>query len=193
MLLKSVLIGFLSFSILHADMLKECKNEADKISGCVEKEYDSSVNLWRETPYKNGKKEGIEKRYYENGNLALEMPYKNGEAEGMLKGYYENGLLRRDAPLKNDKIDGILKEYYENGSLQAEVKVLNDKLHGDTRFYTEDGKLLALVKAENGRITSGKCFNDKVLTDKEIDEINMNDIEKAIIYLKEICLKSDSK
>ena len=193
MFLKSVLIGFLSFSILHADTLKECKTEADKISGCVEKEYDSSVNLWRETPFKNDKAEGIGKWYYENGNLALEMPYKNGEAEGILKGYYENGLLRREAPLKNDKIDGILKEYYENGSLQAEVKVLNDKLHGDTRFYTEDGKLLALVKAENGRITSGKCFNDKVLTDKEIDEINMNDIEKAINYLQKICLKSDSK
>ena len=194
MLLKSVLIGFLSFSILHADMLKECKTEADKISGCVEKEYDSSVNLWRETPYKNGKKEGIEKRYYENGNLALEMPYKNGEAEGMLKGYYENGLLRRDAPLKNDKIDGILKEYYENGSLQAEVKVLNDKLHGDTRFYTEDGKLLALVKGENGKIISGKCFDDKVLTDKEIDDLSgLKSIEEPINYLKEICLKSDSK
>ena len=195
MFLKNAFIALFSFSILHADILKECKTEADKISGCVEKEYDSSVNLWRETPYKNGKKEGIEKRYYENGNLALEMPYKNGEAEGILKGYYENGLLRREAPLKNDKIDGILKEYYENGSLQAELKVLNDKLHGDTRFYTENGKLLALVKGENGKIISGKCFNDKVLIDKELKEFGrIGDTEERIIYLKEICLKeSDSK
>ncbi len=195
MLLKSVFIGFFSFHSVDTNILKECENEADRISGCVEKEYDSNVDLWIETPYKNGKKEGIKKWYYANGNLALEMPYKNGEAEGMLKGYYENGLLSREAPLKNDKIEGILKEYYENGSLQAEVKVLNDKLHGDTRFYTEDGKLLALVKGENGKIISGKCFDDKVLTDKEIDDLSrLKSIEEPIIYLQKICLKeSDPK
>ena len=56
MLLKSVFIGFLSFSILHADTLKECENHADKISGCVERWYYKNGNLWIETPYKNGKK-----------------------------------------------------------------------------------------------------------------------------------------
>ena len=142
MLLKSVFIGFLSFSILYADTLKECKTEADKISGCVVKEYDENGNLEIETPYKNNKREGIEKWYhYENGNLALE------------------------------------------------ASVLNDILHGDIKLYTEDKKLLALIKAENHKFISGKCFNDKVLTDKEIDEIDINDIEKAINYLQEICLK----
>ncbi len=145
MLLKSVLMGFLSFHSADTPILKECKTEADKISGCVEKEYDSNGKIYWEAPYKNGKAEGIAKWYYENGNLMAEIPH------------------------------------------------LNDLLHGDMTYYTEDKKLLALVKAENGSITSGKCFNDKVLTDKEIDEININDIEKAIIYLKEICLKSDSK
>ena len=74
-----------------------------------------------------------------------------------------------------------------------EMPFLNNLFHGDMRFYTEDKKLLATINAQNDKFISGKCFNDKVLTDKEIDEINMNDIEKAIIYLKEICLKSDSK
>ena len=146
MLLKSVFIGFLSFSILYADTLKECKTEADKISGCVVKEYDENGNLEIETPYKNNKREGIEKWYhYENGNLALE------------------------------------------------ASVLNDILHGDIKLYTEDKKLLALVKAENGRITSGKCFNNKALTNKDLAEMNKASYEKAYKYLQEICLKeSDS-
>ena len=169
MLLKSVLMGFLSFHSADTPILKECKTEADKISGCVEKEYDSNGKIYWEAPYKNGKAEGIAKWYYENGNLNIETPYKN------------------------DKRDGMTKWYYDNGNLMAEIPHLNDLLHGDMTYYTEDKKLLALVKAENGSITSGKCFNDKVLTDKEIDEININDIEKAIISLKEICLKSDSK
>ena len=194
MLLKSVLMGLLSFHSVDTTMLKECENHADKISGCVEKEYDSSVNLWRETPYKNGKKEGIEKRYYENGNLALEMPYKNGEAEGMLKGYYENGLLRREAPLKNDKIEGILKEYYENGSLQAEIPFKNHNIDGDMKLYTEDKKLFAIIMMRYGETIFSKCFNGRVLTDKELSRHSiLNGTEKAINYLQDICLKeSDS-
>ena len=173
MLLKSVLMGFLSFhsvdTTIHsidATMLKECKSEEDKISGCVNRYYYESGNLHIETPYKNRKKEGIEKWYYENGNLWREIPYKNNKAEG------------------------IEKWYYENGKLMAEIPYLNNLFHGDTRFYTEDGKLLALFKGENDRITSGKCFDDKVLTDKEIDDLSRpKSIEESINYLKEICSK----
>ena len=66
MLLKNAFIGFLSFSILHAETLKECKSEEDKISGCVKRDYHSNGNLWEEIPYKNGKFEGILKAYCEN-------------------------------------------------------------------------------------------------------------------------------
>ncbi len=79
MLLKSVLIGFLSFHSVDTIMLKECKSETDFISGCVEREYYSNGKLIKETPYKNGEFEGMEKEYYENGNLHIETPYKNGK------------------------------------------------------------------------------------------------------------------
>ena len=64
------------------------------------------------------------------------------------------------------------------------------------KLYTEDGKLLALIKAKNDKFISGKCFNNKVLTDKELKEMPRIDNidEKAINYLQEICLKeSDFK
>ena len=91
MLLKSVFIDFLSFSILHADTLKECKTEEDRISGCVKRDYHSNGKLWEEIPYKNNKREGIGKWYYENGDLVNEIPYKNDKREGMTKWYYRNG------------------------------------------------------------------------------------------------------
>ncbi len=37
--------------------------------------------------YKNDKKDGIEKWYYENGNLESETPYKNGKIDGVKKQY----------------------------------------------------------------------------------------------------------
>ena len=171
MLLKSVFIGFLSFHSVDTPILKECKTEADKISGCIEKKYDSSVNIWIETPYKNGKVDGIAKEYYEKGKLARETPYKNGKREG------------------------IEKWYYESGNLESEIPHKNDEAHGNLKYYTEDGKLLALLKAENGKITSGKCSNNKSPTNKDLEEIGrFYNAGKAINYLQKICLKeSDSK
>lgn len=96
MLLKSVLIGFLSFSILHAETLKECKNETDKISGCVEKGYYEDG--WIETPYKNGKKQGIEKIYYESGDLIAASTYKN---EKIISGKCGDGKAFSNAHLHN--------------------------------------------------------------------------------------------
>ena len=103
MLLKSVFIGFLSFHSVDTIMLKECENHADKISGCVEKKYDSNGNLWVETPYKNGEKDGMVKSYDENGSLTNETPYKNGKVDGIEKWYYENGNLNTQANERNKK------------------------------------------------------------------------------------------
>ena len=159
--------------------------------------YNENGNLNVETPYKNGKMEGIDKWYNENGNLKSETPYKNGEKEGIVKWYNENGNLRSEMPYKNGEKEGMLKWYYENGNLKEEIPYKNGKTHGDVKYYTENGKPLALVKAEN-KFISGKCFNNKVLTDKELR--NLKDFEIAYLfddvinYLQEICLKeSDSK
>ncbi len=103
MLLKNAFIALFSFSILHAETLKECKSEEDKISGCVEKEYDPNGKLWRETPYKNGKFDGVAKVYYENGKLMGEIPFKNDEIEGIGKMYDTNGNLRLEGPSLNNK------------------------------------------------------------------------------------------
>ena len=192
MLLKNAFIALFSFSILHADMLKECKSEEDKIQGCVETSKFRHYGT-RETPYKNGKKDGIVKWYKQNGNLAQEVPYKDGKLEGVAKWYYESGNLRSETSYKNDKREGIEKSYDENGNLRIERSYLNDLFHGDMKYYIEDGKLLALLKAENHEIISGKCSNNKALTIKEIRQIDIFDTKKTINYLKEICLKSDSK
>ncbi|EMZ40815.1 hypothetical protein C826_00649 [Helicobacter bilis WiWa] len=165
MLLKSVLMGFLSLHSVDTTMLKECENHADKISGCVEREYYSNGKIYWETPFKNGGREGIEKWYYENGNLVKEVPYKNHE------------------------VNGTTKTYDDNGNLALEASVLNDILHGDIKLYTKDGKLLALIKAENNKFISGKCSSDKALTSKDLEESNKYPyFESAINHLEVICV-----
>lgn len=195
MLLKSAFIALFSLYNVDTTMLKECENQADKISGCVEREYHSNGKLMRETPYKNGEIEGMVKQYYENGNLVVEIPFKNYKANGIAKWYYENGNIKTEAMYKDNKQEGVIKMYDTSGNLRAEVSALNNVLHGDTKFYTEDKKLFALITKQDGKTIFIKCLNGRVLTDKELSK---NDIfknpEKTINYLQEICLKeSDSR
>ena len=111
------------------------------------------------------------------------------------KWYYENGNLEFEIPYKNNKREGIVKVYFENGNLMAEIPHKNDEAHGNLKYYTEDGELLALLKAENGKITSGKCSNNKSPTNKDLEEIGrFYSAGKGINYLQKICLEeSDSK
>ncbi|WP_394978205.1 toxin-antitoxin system YwqK family antitoxin [uncultured Helicobacter sp.] len=83
---------------------QECKNERDKISGCVEKEYDENGNLESEFPYKNGERHGVAKEYYGNGNLMRETPFENGEQHGVVKAYYENGNLQAQVTYENGSV-----------------------------------------------------------------------------------------
>ncbi len=59
--LSMILCSVASFSLLHADNLKECESEEDKKAGCVEKVFYENGNLFIETPYKNGVIHGVKK------------------------------------------------------------------------------------------------------------------------------------
>ena len=164
--LSMILCSVASFSLLHADNLKECESEEDKKAGCVVKEYYDNGNLKAETPYRNGKAEGVGKFYKENGNLELEIPYKNGQMEGTSKIYYPNGDIFAEKPFKNDKVNGIVKVYYEGK------------------------KLIWQANAQNGKLVSGKCSSGKAFTSAHLTRLT-NEINEGKWgrYWYDICEK----
>ena len=102
-MLKAIVHGAI-LSLLFvgcSQKLPECKSDEDKITGCVERGYYDSGQLEWETPYKDGKENGVKKRYYENGRLKIQTPYKDDKIEGVWKKYYENGQLESEALYKN--------------------------------------------------------------------------------------------
>lgn len=150
----------------------ECKNEQDKIKGCVERMYYDNGNLQYEIPFKNGVKEGVEKWYYTEGNIMYEFPYTNGKKEGVEKYYFDYGGLKSETPYKNDKAEGISKEYYyENGGLETEFSYKNGKEDGITKVYMFNGKLLIAITYQEGKALSGICGNDKALSDEQLQSI----------------------
>jgi antitoxin component YwqK of YwqJK toxin-antitoxin module len=71
--------------------------------------YCESGELWRETPYTNGKINGIVKVYYESGELMWEIPYTNDKKNGIEKKYYASGKLAGTATYKNGELVGYTK------------------------------------------------------------------------------------
>jgi len=152
------------------------KSNKQPVNGtvCVYRGYGNSgiILTWEapivETPYKDGKVEGIRREYYESGKLKDETPYLNGKLEGIEKRYYQNGKLLFEIPYKDDKQEGIEKRYYESGKLRSETPYKNDKREGYHQQYTEKGQLWAKVLYKNDEPVSGTCGNRRVFTNAEL-------------------------
>lgn len=124
--------------------LPECESDEDKITGCVGKEYyynNGQLEIESETPFKNGKENGIEKEYYKNGRLKRETPYTDSKANGIQKEYYENGRLKSETPYTDGKLNGVVKEYYETGELLREAPYKNGEHDGVDKRYDKDGQV----------------------------------------------------
>ena len=102
--------------------------------------------MW-ETPYKNGKKNGLsthwhrsgKKRWeayyiddidsYESGEKKSESQSWNGGRDGLATTWYKSGEKKSEVSWTNDTKDGSMTEWYKNG-----------KEHGVRTEWSEDGK-----------------------------------------------------
>jgi len=71
----------------------------------------------------------IKKVYYETGELWMETPYKNGKRNGIEKRYYISGKLLSETTWKDDQLHGIDVDYAD-GIIDSELFWKNDMLHG---------------------------------------------------------------
>lgn len=139
------------------------------------KGYYESGKLKSETPYQDGKIEGMEKIYYESGQVKRETPYKNGHAQGLEKEYYESGQLikkeilysyHHDKELEKElcecerrgsEINGVVKEYHDNGKLASEIRYEDSQKEGIGKHYDKDNRFLITVSYQRDKAVSGIC------------------------------------
>lgn len=134
---------------LNAAELMECKTEEDKEKGCIEINRDGgTVYKSIETPYVNGKKNGLSKLYLTDGTYS-EVLYQNGVRHGTSKAFFPNGKLEYQGEYSHGKaIKSIF--YYIDGSLRFEL------------FYNDN------------KIISGKCGDGTEISHAKITEKNPN-------------------
>ena len=158
-----ILILIMGSLTVNADTLREVgindtetKNNLTYVKG--ENEVFTGIvkgklkDLFVETPYKDGKMNGIGKEYYSDGTIRTETPYKNNKPNGVVKTYDVLGNLESEVPFTDNEIDGVAKYYRTNGKLRFEISYKNGILDGAHRIYNEfDGSILSEEFYKDGK------------------------------------------
>jgi hypothetical protein len=132
----------------------------------------------------------IKKEFHKNGKLKSETPYVDGKINGVKKVYFENGILESEDPMINGQTNGTYKWYFESGMLRVEVDYINGKRNGMQRYYYKSGNIEMETIFKDGEIVSSKTFNDvNPVTKTEVAKVDTF-IKK---YTTDTCISGDCK
>lgn len=98
-------------SILIALLMVGCNSKKTYLDGStcdcdsIRSEYYSDGKVWMDSPYRDGKVNGLRKVYFQNGNVLRVVEYVNGEENGTLVDYTPNGEVRVTAEFINGVIN----------------------------------------------------------------------------------------
>jgi hypothetical protein len=81
------------------------------------------------------------RNYDLKGNLILETPFANGKKNGVSKTFYEDGTLRSSEFSIDDSLFGKSSFFDEQGRLESVSSFVNNKQCGETIFYDTTGKI----------------------------------------------------
>lgn len=70
-----------------------------------------------------------------------ETPYVNGKKEGVQKEYFIGGNVKKEANYKNDKLNGWYRQYVPGGALDFEAYYFENQRHGFGIVHTPQGKV----------------------------------------------------
>lgn len=149
-LLCSCLV-FVSFACLAKDYrmteVKSCSNKmcdlaGNPITGTIKYYNDFTEVLLLETPYVDGKKEGIERQYNSNGRLWVESTYVNDKHDGIQKWYDYMGNLEKEVPYVRGKKEGVEKHYDSKGNLIEKITYKKGKKVENAPQEKDDNEVL---------------------------------------------------
>ncbi|WP_460220525.1 hypothetical protein [Psychroserpens sp. MEBiC05023] len=124
-------------------------------------EYYSNGNVYSETLFSEGVKNGIEKKYGINKKLSSEGTLLNGSYHGEYRTYHSNGNIYEEGHYDKGLLEGIVKRFYRDGTLESKFKYSKGKLDGLYVSYDYDGLLFNEFNYKNGEMVSYKFFDKK--------------------------------
>lgn len=92
-----------------------------------------------ETPYADGKRNGVQKTWYPDGELRTEAPWVDGVEDGPVTFYFPNGSVESVIPFYRGKREGPMQTWHPNGIRGSLEYFSEDKKNGASSFWREDG------------------------------------------------------
>lgn len=77
---------------------------------------------------------------YPNGVLANQTPYVDGRQDGLMKGWYPNKVLQEERFFEYGQKQGLHKGWWPNGKRAYEYTFKDDEYNGSVKEWAEDGK-----------------------------------------------------
>lgn len=104
----------------------------------ITRSYWKDGELYNETLFKDGKKEGPERYWYKNGQIRSERFYKNDLLDGTCRWWSNSGKFTGTFEMKNGT--GVVKEWYPDGTVKEETPFRDGLPHGIAFSYHPNGR-----------------------------------------------------
>lgn len=88
--------------------------------------------------------------FYDNGQKEEDSPYCNGKLNGVYHSWYKDGAKRSELTYKNDKLDGVYENWYKNGCLNSRGFLVNGEIDGKSRAFFPNGNIEFVNTYKNG-------------------------------------------
>lgn len=117
--------------------------------------------VYAETPYKEGKKDGPSQSWYDNGQLNDKGGWASGKREGQWTTYARNGALLATGGYKSNYRDGYWEEWFPSGrrksvgSYQSPQGSYPQSKTGQWSVWHDDG---SLDETQSGTYENGKLI-----------------------------------
>ena len=101
-------------------------------------EYNELGNKVVETPYLEGKKEGLAKIYSPDGKLNLTIRFSQDKKSGLQTQYFPNGTVFREIAYVDDLKNGEEISYFDNGRVASICLYRDDQLEGLSQSWNQE-------------------------------------------------------
>lgn len=108
-------------------------------------------NRYYETPFYNGREEGIMKSYYANHKPEQERLFVNGKKEGIHRGWWPDGKLKFEYYFDNDEHNGTAKEWFSNSTPYRIFTYEAGHEEGRQQMWWDNGTIRANYVVKDGK------------------------------------------
>lgn len=113
--------------------------------------FDPNTGERVESPYRNGKRDGVERAWYANGQLMYERRFSNGEESGEHLGWYSDGTRHFVYEFARGVLEGEAREWFPNGAAYRVFHYRAGHEEGAQEMWYPNGKRRANYVVHDGR------------------------------------------